>query len=100
MITHIFGRMEKVKNFFPDDYMHYFSADGYDVDLSDDYSPIVQYYIRYYGECTMAIINGTLKPFYPEQEDFLKVVRGEAPATTEVEKGWMKFMSEFPEIGQ
>ena len=100
MIAHIVERIEKVENFFPEEYLQYLFAGGYDVDLSDDYSPLVQYFIQYYGKCTMAVINGTLKPFYPEQEDFLKVVRGEAPATTEVEKGWMKFMSEFPEIGR
>jgi uncharacterized protein YifE (UPF0438 family) len=48
----------------------------------------------------MAITNGTLKPFFLEQEDFLKVTRGEVPSTNEAEKGWLKFMGEFPEIGR
>lgn len=95
MITHILERMDNVKNFFPEDYLQCFEVDGYDVKLSDDYPPITQYFIQNYGKCTMAVINGTLKPFYPEQEGFLKVARGEIPPTTEVEKGWLKFMDEL-----
>ncbi len=100
MITYILERMDKVKNFFPEEYLKYLFLGGYDVDLGDRYSPIAKHYIRYYGKCAMAVMNGTLKTFYPEQENFFRVIRGEIPATTEVEKGWMKFMSEFPEIGQ
>lgn len=100
MITHILERIDKVKNFFPEEYLQCFAKDGYDFDLSDEYSPIAQYFIHYYGKCIMRIINGTLKTFYPEQQDFLKAIRGEVPATTEVEKGWMKFVSEFPEVSQ
>ncbi len=100
MITHILDRMGKVKNLFPEEHLQVLFDGGYDVDLSDDYGPIVQYFIRYYGKYTMAITNGTLKPFYPEQEDFLRVARGEAPPTNEVEKGWLKFMKEYPEIAK
>ena len=60
-----------------------------DVDLSDEYSPIVKFVIHNYGKYWMAITNGTLKPFYSEQEDFMKVIRGEEPATFEVVKGWL-----------
>jgi pimeloyl-ACP methyl ester carboxylesterase len=100
MIAHILERMDKVKNFFPEEYLQCFFVRGYDFDLSDDYSPIAQYFIHNYGKCAMAVINGTLKPFYPEQKHFLRVTRGEVPAATEVEKGWLKFMNEFPEIGR
>ncbi|MCP4373601.1 MAG: alpha/beta hydrolase, partial [Deltaproteobacteria bacterium] len=91
MIAYLLERMDKVENFFPEEFLQYFFLGGYDVDLSDDYSPIVQYFIHHYGKGVMALVNGTLKPFYQEQEDFLRVTRGEKPATTEVEKGWMKF---------
>ncbi len=100
MITYVLERMAKVKNFYPEEHLRYLFLGGYDVDLSDDYSPRAQFLIHIYGKYAMAIANGTLKPFYPDQEEYLRVVRGEIPARNEVEKGWLRFISEFPEIGQ
>ncbi len=98
MITHILDRMDKVKNFFPENHLKVLLTGGYDVELKDGYNPITQYVINNYGKYYMAVTDGTLKPFYPEQEDFLRVTRGEQTATYEVVKGWMKFMREFPEV--
>jgi len=97
MITQILEKMDKVKNFFPEEHLQYFYVGGYDIDLSENYSPLVQYFIHNYGKYAMAITNGTLKPFYPEQEYFLGVTKGEVPARNDVEKGWLKFLNEFPE---
>lgn len=103
MIAYILDEIDKVKNFFPEEHLQYFFAGGYDVDLNDDYSPISQYHIHKYGKYLMAVTDGTLKPFSPEQENhenFLRVTRGEIPARNEVEESWLRFMSEFPEIGR
>jgi uncharacterized protein YifE (UPF0438 family) len=100
MIAYILDRIDEVKNFFPEGHLKYFFEGGYDVDLSDDYSPIVQFIIHNYGKYWMAVTNGTLKPFFPEQENFMRVIRSEVPATHEGVRGWLKFMSEYPEIGQ
>ncbi len=100
MIAYILDHIDEVENFFPDEHLKYLFKGGYDVDLSDEYSPIVKFVIQNYGEYWMAITNGTLKPFYPEQEDFMKVIRGEKTTTSEAIKGWLKFTSEYPEIGQ
>ncbi len=100
MITHLLHRMDKVKNSFPDDLLQLLSSGGYDVELSDDYSLLLKYIIRNYGKFQMAVINGTFKPFItdPENEHFIRVARGEAKASTEGEKEWMKFMREYPEF--
>ena len=100
MIEYILDQIDGINNFFPEEHLEYCFKGGYDVDLSDEYSPIVKFVIHNYGKYWMAITNGTLKPFYPEQEDFMKVIRGEEPATFEVVKGWLKFISEYPEIDQ
>ncbi len=100
MIAYILARIDEVKNFFPEEHLQYYFEGGYDLDLSDDYSPIVQFIIHNYGKYWMAVTNGNLKPFFPEQENFVRVIRGEVPATYAVVKGWLKFMSEYPEIGR
>jgi uncharacterized protein YifE (UPF0438 family) len=46
----------------------------------------------------MGLTNGTVIPFLPEQEHFVGVVNGEQAPRSEVEKGWLKFISEHPEF--
>lgn len=99
MIAYVVKLMEKVKNFYPEEQLQYMFAGGYDVDLGDDYSPIGKFFIRNYGKSAMAVTKGVISPFYPEQENFLRVNRGERPPQNEVEKDWLKFRREFPEFG-
>ncbi len=100
MIAYILGRMDEVKNIYPEEHLRYFREGGCDVDLSDDYGPRAQFMIRNYGKYWMAITKGTLKPVLPREEYFMKVVRGEVPAIYDELKGWRKFISEYPEACQ
>ncbi|WP_163338890.1 DUF413 domain-containing protein [Desulfopila sp. IMCC35008] len=100
MIAYLLNRITEVRNIFPEEHLQYLIDGGYDVYLSDDYSPDVQYIIHNYGKYFMAVTDGSLKPFYPEQEYFLKVTKGEAPAITEIDKGWLKFLRDYPDVGQ
>lgn len=98
VISYVLDRISGVKNVFPEEHLRYCFLGGYDVELSDDYSALDRFAIRTYGKYWMAISNGTLKPFYDEQEDFVKVVRGEVPARSDLEKSWLRFMREYPEF--
>ncbi len=98
MIDSLFTRMNQVKNFFPESHLAVFRQGGYDVKLTDDYSPQSQYVIHTMGKCWMAVSKGILKPFYPEQERFVRVVKGEEPPKYKVVKDWLRFLKEYPEI--
>ncbi len=98
MITHIIDRMDKVENFYPADHLAVLSSGGYDLEADSDYGPIVQFVIRTYGRYFMAITDGTLKPFYPEQEEFVRVTQGEEKPTNEVQRGWLRYLQEHTEI--
>ena len=99
MIVHIFERMDRVKNFYPESHLEVLRRGGYDVKLSDDYSPVGQYVIHSVGRYWMAVSNGTLKPFFPVQEEFLRVIKGEDPPPKYgVVKDWLQFLKEYPEI--
>lgn len=97
LITYILDRFKGVKNVFPENHLQYCFMGGYDIELSDEYSPIDKYIIHNYGKYWNAVGNGTLPPFYEEQEQFVRVVRGEEPAESEILKGWLRFMREYPE---
>jgi pimeloyl-ACP methyl ester carboxylesterase len=94
----ISSRMDHVKNFFPEDHLRVLNSGGYDIELKDDYSPFIQYAIRSVGKYYMAVTKGLLKPVFPEQERFVEVVRGTAAADSAMEKEWLRFLKEYPEI--
>jgi len=96
--AHILARMEKVKNAWPPPQLHLLHQGGYDVTLGEAYSPIAQHSIRYYGKYLMALTKGTLTTFHPEEERFIAVVKGEETPRDDAEKGWLKFLSEYPEF--
>lgn len=66
--------------------------------LGEAYSPMAQYVIRTYGKYLMALTKGTITPFHPEEERFIAVVKGEKAPRDDVEKSWLKFVSEHPEF--
>lgn len=98
MISYLLEQLATVKNYFPEDHLAQFDRGGYDVPLSEDYSPLVQYVIRSMGHYLMALGKGEIEPFDKDQKHFVRVVRGEAKAGTEVEKGWLRFLREHPEV--
>jgi uncharacterized protein YifE (UPF0438 family) len=98
MFAHIINRMDRVNNFYPESHLEVLRCGGYDVELSDDYSPIGQYIIHSVGRYWMAVSNGTLKPFFPEQERFLRVIKGEESPKYKIVEDWLRFLKEYPEV--
>lgn len=44
----------------------------------------------------MALTNGSLIPFLPGEERFVAVAKGEKAPRDDAEKGWLRFISEYP----
>ena len=96
--TYMWARMEMVKNAFPPSQLNLLQQGGYDVALGDAYSPTTQYAIHTYGKYLMALTKGTVIPFHPEEKRFIAVVNGEKTPRDDVEEGWLRFLSEYPEF--
>ncbi|MDH3804204.1 MAG: DUF413 domain-containing protein [Gammaproteobacteria bacterium] len=96
--AHIRNRMETVKNAFPPAQLELLRQGGYEVSLGDEYSALAQYSIHTYGRYLMALTNGTLTPFHPEEERFIAVIKGAETPRDDAEKGWLRFLSEHPEF--
>lgn len=97
LISYILDLFAGIKNVYPEDHLQYCFMGGYDVELSDDYSPMDKYLIRNLGKYWMAVATGVLQPFNQDQELFVKNVRGVEPPEDDVIKGWLKFMREYPQ---
>lgn len=96
--AHILIRMDTVKNPFPESHLSVLRQGGYDVALSPDYTPVAAYAIRMYGKYLMALTDGTLTPVLPGETRFVEVVRGQRRPGNEVEKEWLSFVAEHPEL--
>ena len=46
----------------------------------------------------MALQKGTIAPFHPDKMRFIAVANGEQAAHTDLEKGWLRFINEYPEF--
>jgi uncharacterized protein YifE (UPF0438 family) len=46
----------------------------------------------------MALTEGTFEPFYSDEELFMAVVKGEKSPRNDIEKGWLRFLNEYPEF--
>ena len=66
--------------------------------LGDAYSAKARYAIRSYGKYLMALSQGELMPFHPEELRFVAVVNGEQVPKDDAEKGWLRFLREHPEF--
>lgn len=94
--AHIRARMDQVENPVPLPRLQVLYQGGYDVVLGDAYSPEAQYLIHNVGIYLMALTEGTFLPFYSDEERFMSVVNGEKPPGSDAEKGWLRFLSEYP----
>lgn len=85
---------------FPEAHMRELYKGGYDVELGADYTPLEAFFIRHTGFFLAALANGSLPAVHPLQEHFIRVSRGETPATEVTETAWLKFTRDYPERGR
>jgi hypothetical protein len=96
--AHILDKMSMVENSLPQPQLSLARQGGYDVVLDDEYSAIARYWIHNYGKYLMAMTDGTYVPYHPEEERFIAVVRGERAPRDDADEGWLRFLSEHPEL--
>jgi len=95
---HINEQMAMVRNVYPAEQLGLLQQGGYDVQLDEAYSPVIQYYIHNYGKYLMALSEGTVTTFHPEEERFMDVVKGIKPPRDKDEQAWLRFLREYPEL--
>ncbi len=98
MIGLLLKKMSSVKSLFPESHMKILVNGGFDVELNDRYSPATQHLIQYAGKYLVFLANGVIEPFHPQQVHFTQALQGEVPANTDIEKEFIMFMREYPEL--
>jgi len=98
MINHLLKNMADVRNIFPESHMNLLINGGFNVKLSDDYSPITQHLISYAGKYIVLLVNDIIKPVNSQQKRYIEAVQGKRSATRVVEKEFIKFIKEYPDL--
>ncbi|GJL81867.1 MAG: hypothetical protein DHS20C01_15010 [marine bacterium B5-7] len=96
--AHILDTMEMVKNRFPPSHLDLIRQGGYEVPFGEQYSQLAQYVIQNYGKYLTALSKGAISPIHPDQEHLIAVINGEKSPRSDVEKGWLRFIDEYPEF--
>jgi pimeloyl-ACP methyl ester carboxylesterase len=97
MIALLVETMAQVKSIFPEQSMEILAEGGFDIKLSDSYSPTTQHLIGYAGKYLVLLAHGLIDPIMPQQEQFIRAVQEGTPATTDIEREFIMFMKEFPD---
>lgn len=98
MIMHLLNKMAEVKNIFPELHMKLLVNGGFNVQLTDDYSPLSQHLISYAGKYLVLLVKGKIKAINPQQENFIQAVQGKTIATQDVQREFIQFMQQYPEM--
>ena len=98
VLDYVSENINKIPSIFPKSHLQKFDEGGYDIELSDAYSPIIKYTIRYMGKYVMAISRGELEPEFDDQKEFIRMIRGEKPPATDFVKEWIQFLQEYPDL--
>lgn len=95
VLQQVATQISKVPNMFPSDHLAILDQGGFDLPLSDDYSPQARYFIRTVGRYIVALAKGDVSPFHPTQEHFVEVVNGERTDAQGMEKDYVRFLKEY-----
>ncbi len=98
MIEVLLNAMSEVQSLYPESHMKILKNAGLSIELDGTYDPNTKHLLSYAGQYLALLIRGTIQPFHPDQEHFVRAVRGQVKATTVIEKDFVKLAREYPEI--
>jgi pimeloyl-ACP methyl ester carboxylesterase len=97
MIARLFDVMENVKSIFSKESMTELVDGGFDVVLSDNYRPTTKHLIQYAGKYLVLLVHDRIEPLQLQQH-FILAVQGKMSAETELEREFILFMQEYPDL--
>ncbi|WP_295893692.1 hypothetical protein [uncultured Vibrio sp.] len=97
MIVQLLNKMETVENIFPDAHINMINQGGFDIALSEDYSPISKHIIGYAGQYLVRLIDGQIEPINDGHAQFVRIINGEEPPQNRIQEDFIRFMRENSE---
>jgi pimeloyl-ACP methyl ester carboxylesterase len=97
MIVRLLDLMAEVNGSFSEESMAALVNGGFEVELSDDYRATTKHLIRYAGKYLVLLVHDLIAPL-PQQRHFILAVQGKEPTTTELEREFILFMNEYPDL--
>jgi pimeloyl-ACP methyl ester carboxylesterase len=97
MIARLLDLMTGVNSSFSKESMAALVDGGFEVQLSDNYKPTTKHLVRYAGKYLVLLVHDRIKPMH-QQQHFILAAKGKVPATTELEREFILFMKEYPDL--
>ena len=100
MIALLFELMGEVDGSFSEESMAALAKGGFDLELGSEYSPTTAHLLQYAGQYLVLLAHDKIELVLPNQEHFVLATQGKVSATTSLEKEFIRFMEEYPELVQ
>ena len=97
LIAYIQKHINALLELFPEAHLKLLDEGGFDVAM-EGYSPTSQHIIRVMGKYLAALTTGEITPLTASLQQFTEVAKGQKSASSRIEKDWLKFIREYPEL--
>jgi triacylglycerol esterase/lipase EstA (alpha/beta hydrolase family) len=98
MIDHLLKRMASINGTYPDSHLAILKRGGFNVNFGREYDPKSKYIIRTVGHYLAALSRNEITPLHPDLVRFVQVINGEITASSDLEKAWLRFQQEYPDM--
>jgi pimeloyl-ACP methyl ester carboxylesterase/uncharacterized protein YifE (UPF0438 family) len=97
-VDYLIDQITRVQTRYPEKHMAYFRQGGFEQTLSDRYSKLEAYGLRYYGKYIRALVQRQIEPLNDYQRHLLDAATAQKEPATDPESAWLKFVAEYPYI--
>jgi pimeloyl-ACP methyl ester carboxylesterase len=97
-VDYLIDQITRVQTRYPEKHMAYFRQGGFEQTLSDRYSKLEAYALRYYGKYIRALVQRQIEPLNDYQRHLLDAATAQKEPATDPESAWLKFVAEYPYI--
>ncbi len=99
-LDYVLAQIDRVTTGYPENHMAYFLQGGFDQPLNPSYSKRDAYVIRHYGKYIRALALAKIEPQNAFQHGLIDVTLKKKAASSDEEKAWLKFITDYPEVMQ
>ncbi len=99
-LDYVTAQIDRVTTGYPEIHMAYFLQGGFEQPLNASYSKRDTYFIRNYGKYVQALTLAKIEPQNEYQRGLIDVALKKKSASTDEEKAWLKFITDYPEVLQ
>lgn len=100
VVDYVIESIKTIRNQLSEEHFHYIQKGGFDINLTDAYSPKEKYAIHNYGYYLKAIFENKINSPSAETDHLQKIINGEIEPTSYFQSAWQKFYKDYPKLAK